>query len=128
MSNSAISIAPIFEFKAPYQLSEITDQIRNKMILAVAKILRVNESSIVLTFSSVILRRRALLQPNGVLVSVGLSNFYGSASMFSSRITLENLNAAMAAEGLESVLLITIDVTGNNNKNFIGCDLCIEKD
>jgi hypothetical protein len=111
-SNSGITIVLIFDFKAPYQLSEITDQIRTKMVLAIAKMLAVNRSSVVLTFSSAYLRRRALLQKTGVLVSVGLTDLQSSASIFASMITSDNINAAMKAEGLDAVQLITIFITG----------------
>jgi hypothetical protein len=113
-SNSGISIVPIFDFKAPYQLSEITDIIRIKMILAIAKMLGVNTSSVVVTFSSAYLRRRALLQKTGVLVSVGLTDLQSSASIFVSKITQDGINAAMKAEGLDAVQLITIFITGND--------------
>ena len=75
------------------------------MVLATANMLQVNASSVVLGFSAVVLRRRDLLQQNGVLVSVGLAHFYGSVSIFTARITLANINAAMAAEGLKAVQL-----------------------
>jgi hypothetical protein len=113
-SNSGISTVPIFDFKAPYQLSEITDQIRIKMVLAIAKMLGVNTSSVVVTFSSALLRRRALLQKTGVLVSVGLTDLQSSASIFASKITSDNINAAMKAEGLDAVQLNTIFITGND--------------
>ena len=113
-SNSASSIVPIFDFKAPYQLSEINDQIRIKMVQAIAKILGVNKSSVVLTFSSADLRRRALLQKTGVLVRVGLTDLQSSASIFASKITSDNINAAMKAEGLDAVQLITIFITGDD--------------
>jgi hypothetical protein len=113
-SNSASSIVPIFDFKAPYQLSEINDQIRIKMVQAIAKMLGVNKSSVVLTFSSVDLRRRALLQKAGVLVRVGLTDLQSSASIFASKITSDSINAAMKAEGLDAVQLITIFITGDD--------------
>jgi hypothetical protein len=113
VSNSGIRIVQIFDFKAPYQLSEITDQIRIKMVLAIAKMLGVNKSSVVLTFSSAFLRRRALLQKTGVLVSVGLADLQSYASIFTSKITADNINAAMKAEGLDGVQLINIFITGN---------------
>ena len=113
-SNSASSIVPIFDFKAPYQLSEINDQIRIKMVQAIAKMLGVNNSSVVLAFSSAVLRRRALLQKAGVLVRVGLTGLQSSASIFASKITSDSINAAMKAEGLDAVQLITIFITGDD--------------
>lgn len=124
MSNSGISMVPIFDFKALYQLSEISDQIRIKMVLAIAKMLGVNISSVVVTFSSAFLRRRALLQKIGVLVRVGLTDLQSSASIFASKITSDNINAAMKAEGLDSVQLITIFITGNDCQCLIFSDLC----
>jgi hypothetical protein len=87
--------------------------IRNKMALAIAKMLEINASNVILTFSSATLRRRDLLQQNGVLVMVGLTNFHNSVSSFTSKITSERINAAMAAEGLEAVQLITVLSTGD---------------
>jgi hypothetical protein len=84
------------------------------MVLAIAKMLGVNRSSVILTFSSAFLRRRALLQKTGVLVSVGLTDVQSSASIFASKITSDNLNAAMKAEGLDAVQLITIFIAGND--------------
>jgi hypothetical protein len=113
-SNSASNIVPIFDFKAPYQLSDITVQIRIKMVQAIAKMLGVNKSSVVLTFSSAVLRRRVLQQKTGILGSVGLTDLQSSASIFASKITSDNINAAMKAEGLDAVQLITIFITGNH--------------
>jgi hypothetical protein len=84
------------------------------MVQAIAKMLGVNKSSVVLTFSSVDLRRRALLQKTGVLVRVGLTDLQISASIFASKITSDSINAAMKAEGLDAVQLITIFITGND--------------
>ena len=111
-SNSASGIVPLFDFKAPYLLPEVTDPFRVKMVQAIAKMLGVNKSSVVLTFSSAFLRRRVLLQKTGVLVSVGLTDLQSSASIFASKITSDNINAAMKAEGLDAVQLITIFITG----------------
>jgi hypothetical protein len=111
-SNLANGIVAVCQFKAPYQLSEITDIIRGKMILAIANMLQVNASIVVLEFSSVVVRRRDLLQQPGVLVSVGLTNFHGSVLIFATRITQENINAKMAAEGLMAVQLLVASSTG----------------
>jgi hypothetical protein len=83
------------------------------MVLAIAKMLGVNKSSVVLTFSSALLRRRALLQKTGVLVSVGLTDLQSSTSIFASKITSDNINAAMKGEGLDAVQLTTIFITGD---------------
>ena len=76
----------IFLFQAPYQLSEVTDQVKNKMTEAVAEILGVNTSDVILSFVAVGTRRRGLLQQSGgVLVSVSLKNLQGSGNIFASR-------------------------------------------
>jgi hypothetical protein len=85
------------------------------MVQAIAKMLGVIKSSVVLTFSSVELRRRALLQKSGVLVRVGLSDLQSSATIFVSKITSDSINAAMNAEGLDAVQLITIFIPGNDH-------------
>jgi hypothetical protein len=114
-STSASSIVAVCQFKASYQLSEITDIIRGKMVVAIANMLEVNASIVVLEFSSDVVRRRDLLQQAGVLVSVGLTNFYGSVSVFATRITQENMNAKMAAEGLKAVQLMAVPSAGTSN-------------
>jgi hypothetical protein len=82
------------------------------MVSAIANMLEVNASNVVLGFSSVVVRRRDLLQQAGVLVSVGLTNFHDSVSIFATRITQENINARMAAEGLMAVELLVATSTG----------------
>jgi hypothetical protein len=123
-SNSGSGIVPIFDFKAPYQLSEIIDQVRIKMVQAIAKMLGVNKSSVVLTFSSVDLRRRALLQKTGVLVRVGLTDLQSFASIFVSKITSDSINAAMKAEGLDAVQLINVFIPGNDSLRLILSEFC----
>jgi hypothetical protein len=108
-------MVPIFDFKAPYQLSDISDQVRIKMVQAIAKMLGVDKSSVVLSFSSVDLRRRALLQKTGVLVHVGLTDLQFSASILVLKITSDSINAAMKAEGLDAVQLMTIFIPGNDH-------------
>jgi hypothetical protein len=110
-SNVTSAIVIIFQFKAPYQLSEITDSLRGKMVLAIANMLEVNAKLVVLEFSSSV-SKRDILQQAGVLVSVGLINFHEPLSILATRITQENINAKMAAEGLMAVLLIVISPTG----------------
>jgi hypothetical protein len=114
-STSASSIVAVCQFKAPYQLSEITDVIRGKMVVAIANMLEVNASIVILGFSSDVVRRRDLLQQAGVLVSVGLTNFYGSVSIFATRITQENMNAKMEAEGLKAVQLMAVPSAGTSS-------------
>ena len=74
----------IFQFQAPYQLSEVTDEVKSKMRQAVADILNVNASDVIITVSSIGSRRRAL-QSAGVTVGVSLKNFDGSSGIFASR-------------------------------------------
>jgi hypothetical protein len=103
------NVTSIFQFRAQYQLSEVTEDVRSKMLFAVANTLGVETSSVILRF--VLLQdrgQRSLLQQTGVLVSVGLVNFYGSVSLLLSRLTQENLNLKMQAVGLKSVQLIII--------------------
>ena len=86
VNNYITVIVFIFQFQAPYQLSEVTDQVKNKMTEAVAEILGVNTSDVILSFVAVGTRRRGLLQQSGgVLVSVSLKNLQGSGNIFASR-------------------------------------------
>jgi hypothetical protein len=111
VSNSTY-VTPIFQFKAPYDLSELTDAIRNKMVLAVTTILSVEALSVVLSISSVNSGRRLLLQlTSGVIVSVGLKNFRGSARDFALQITQDNINLHMVNMGLRPVQLISAPST-----------------
>jgi hypothetical protein len=103
----------VFQFKAPYLLSEITENIRAKMVLAIANILDVNASMVVLEFSSIV-RRRAILEQAGVLVSVGLINFHESVSIFAARITQANINSKMEAVGLMAVQLMAVPSAGTS--------------
>ncbi len=105
LTNSNSSLVPIFAFKAQYQLSEITSDIRERMTKAVASLLQVNTLGIVLSFASATLRN--VQQQEFVLVRVGLVNFQGSTAAFASIITQENLNSEMAAMGIKSVELLT---------------------
>jgi uncharacterized membrane protein len=102
---SDTQVVPLFQFKARYQLSEITSDIRERMTTAVANLLQVNTSSIFLSFALVTLRN--LQQQEFVLVSVGLVNFQESRAAFASMITQENIDSKMAAAGLKSVELLT---------------------
>jgi hypothetical protein len=103
------NVTLIFQFKAPYQLSEITEDIRSKMVQAVANLLSVETSRVVLTFVPVQVRlgQRGLLQQTSVLVNVGLTNFHESASIMVSQLTQENINLKMHDAGLKSVQLVT---------------------
>jgi hypothetical protein len=111
-SSSTSGIVAVCQFKAPYQLSEITDILRGKMVAAIASLLEVSSSIVVLGFSSVVVRRRDLLQQAGVLVSVGLNNFHDSVLIFATRITQEKMNTKMAAEGLMEVQLMAVPSAG----------------
>lgn len=113
--NSANGTIPVFQFKAPYQLNEITDGIRGKMIHAISNILEVNPNMVFLEISSIVVRRWELLDQAGVLVNVGLINFHDSVSIFPTRLTQEHVNAQMTAEGLKAVQLIGMFLTGSRN-------------
>jgi hypothetical protein len=121
-TTSASEIVPIFQFKAQYPLSDITSEIRDKMTMAVAKLLQVNTGSVILSFTSVIRRVRVLQQQEFVLVSVGLVNFQGSRAAFASMITQENVNFQMAAAGLKSVDLLT-NVSGSSTPQGTVCGM-----
>ena len=84
INNYVTVVVLIFQFQAPYQLSEMTDDVVNKMTRAVAEVLNVNASNVVLSF--VAMRRRALLQQSGgVLVSVSLKDYEAPSGGFGSR-------------------------------------------
>ncbi len=84
INNYVTVVVLIFQFQAPYQLSEMTDDVVNKMTRAVAEVLNVNSSNVVLSF--VAMRRRVLLQQSGgVLVSVSLKDYEGPSGGFGSR-------------------------------------------
>ena len=59
INNYITVVVIIFQFKAPYQLSEITPDVETKMAKAVADVLGVNATSISLTFVEVDMRRAA---------------------------------------------------------------------
>ncbi len=97
----------ILQYKVSYLLSEITIDIRNNMAKAVASLINVNASKLVLSIVDASLRRRGLLQQQGVLVSVFLQDFKGSTLEFASMLTQERLNTQMTALGLKSVQIIS---------------------
>ena len=110
LTSTAANIVQIFQFKAQYQLSEISQDIQDRMTIAVANLLLVNKSSVILSFASVSLQRqfklRVLLKQEGVLDGVGLSNFYESTSAFNSLISQQSINYQMAAQKLKPVILV----------------------
>jgi hypothetical protein len=82
------------------------------MVLAVADILSVEASSVVLSFHQDSSGRRNLLQQAaGVIVSVGLRNFRGSARDFESKITQANINLNMDKVGLKYVQLVSAQIS-----------------
>jgi hypothetical protein len=99
----------IFQFKAQYQLSDITNDINTRMTMAVANLLQVSSTDVILSFAPTTLRQESYLrmQQDGVLVSVGLANFQGSITALTAMITQESINTRMAAESLKSVALLT---------------------
>ena len=108
-TNLAIHIVvTIFQFKALYPMSDITEEIQNKMTIAIAKLLEFNASSVLLNFAPVNLRREVHSRtlPEGTLVTVGLVNFQGSAAQFAPLIDQQRIDSEMATEGLMSVELL----------------------
>ncbi len=100
-------VLKIFQFKALYLLEDITDEIRIRMSLAVANVLSVNVSNVILTFSSTSIEGRRGQQP-GVLVSAGITEFQGSAKDYAPRVTQDKLNNELSALGLRSVQIVEI--------------------
>jgi hypothetical protein len=88
----------IARFQTLYTLSDITDYVRNKFAAAIAYLIDLNVSYIVLRFSE---RRRTLIQ--GAIVAVFVQNFHGSIAGLQSRLILDRINLQMAAWGLEPV-------------------------
>jgi hypothetical protein len=95
----------IFQFSAPYLLAEVTEDIKRRMTLAVANVLGVLASNVVLTIFSYTADRR---QQSSVLVRVGITNFQGSAGSYASKVTQERFNIEMQALGLKSGQLVPI--------------------
>ena len=86
------------------------------MSKAIASVISVNASKLVLTIVDASMRRRRLLQQQGVLVSVFLQDFKSSTSQFASLLTQERLNVQMTALGLKSIQLIsTSEQTTSSN-------------
>jgi hypothetical protein len=108
-SLSCIAFLQIFQFKAPYQLSEVTVDIKSRMLTAVANVLGVNPADVVLTFVPDTLDRRSRLSGNstGVLVNAGLTDVELSAASYVSMVTQEKLNQEMATMGLSYGQLIS---------------------
>jgi hypothetical protein len=104
INNYITVIVLIIQFKAPYQISELTPEIQTKIATAVANVIGVNASTVSLTFVEVDLRRQ--VQQKGVLVNVGLKDFQGPTAPFASRLTQDAINTQMTQLGLRSVQVI----------------------
>jgi hypothetical protein len=105
---SCITFLQIFQFKAPYQLSEVTVDIKSRMLIAVANVLGVNAADVVLTFVPDTLDLRSLSsKPTGVLVNAGLTDVELSAASYVSMVTQDKLNKEMATMGLSTGQLIS---------------------
>jgi hypothetical protein len=102
INNYVNVIVIIIQFKAPYQMSELTSDLQAKIAMAVANVIGVNASSVSLTFVEVDLRRQ-LLQQKGVLVNVGLKDFSGPTAPYVSQLNQDAINTQMAKLGLRSV-------------------------
>ena len=98
-------VLQIFQFKAPYLLSELTVDIQSRMSTAVANVLGVNAIDVVLTFVPVALDRRSG-QPTGVLVNAGVTEVELSAASYASKVTKDKFNKEMTAMGLSYGQLI----------------------
>jgi hypothetical protein len=110
-------VIQIFQFIAPYGISDITDVMLTKMISAIAAVLNVETSSVILTFAPFHPGRRHLLQQKSyVVVSVGLRNFNQPAGEFASRMTQDNLNLNMGKVGLEQVYINSLQMTTATGK------------
>ena len=102
-SFTSIDTVTIVQFKVAYLLSEITDDVRRKMVMAIANIINVNVTRIVLSFTELDMRRRHLLQSKLLLVNVGLLDFQGSASVYTTVLSQDKINEQMASLGLKNV-------------------------
>jgi hypothetical protein len=98
----------ILQFKVAYQLSDITIEIQTKMTSAVANIVKLSVSQIILNFVEINTQlRRRILQQTNTLVIVSIKTFQGSVAFLSSQLTEEKLNAQMKVLGLKSVIVVT---------------------
>jgi hypothetical protein len=99
----------ICQFEANYQISEITEDIRSKLLLAVSNTLGVDASLLVLAFAEVDLSLRSehRVQVRGVLVSVSLKVAQGSTTSAFAPISQESLNIRMNLLGLRAVKLVS---------------------
>ncbi len=98
-------VLQIFQFKAPYLLTDVTENIKSRMSLAVANVLGIISSNVVLSFTTSVFDRR---QQAGVLVSAGITDSQVSAASYASRLTQDKLNTEMVALGLKSIQLVQI--------------------
>jgi hypothetical protein len=105
-ATSCSIVLQIFQFKAPYLVSEVTVDIQGRMSRAVANVLGVDAIDVVLTFVPSTLDRRSG-QTTGVLVNAGVTDLELSAASLSSKVTQDKLNKEMAAVGLSSGQLVS---------------------
>ncbi len=105
-STYAEVIVTIFQFKSEYRISEINEELRQNMAVAISRALEVDANSVILTITEAYMRRALLQQQRGVLVTVGLKGYHGSTSDFASKITQDNINSKMTAFGLKSAQII----------------------
>jgi hypothetical protein len=108
-SDATPSNVLICQFEANYQISEITEDIRSKLLLAVSNTLGVDASLLVLAFAEVDLSLRSehRVQVRGVLVSVSLKVAQGSTTPAFAPISQESLNIRMNLLGLRAVKLVS---------------------
>ncbi len=117
----------LFQFKVAYQLSEITEDIKNKLLVAISKALGLDKSTLFLSFAEADMNRRAAVQ-KGVLATVSLVNHGSPTTSLLSLITEDSINSQMSAQGLKSVQLVnvgssstsTISTTAMSSSNTSG--------
>jgi hypothetical protein len=94
-------VLKIFQFEAPYQLTEVTENIKNRMSLAVSNVLGVPAYNVVLTFVTY-MGYTSRRQQTVLRVSVGIIDFQGSAASYASKVTQQKFDFEMGALGLKS--------------------------
>jgi hypothetical protein len=119
----------ICKFEAPYPLSDITEDLRRKIALAVASVLNVDPNLIVVTFFKVdlSLRRRQRMQTQGVLVVVSYKFFQGSTEPSFKQISQDSLNTQMNLLGLIPVKMVSNDFMPGNTQGLYLHGICYHK-
>jgi hypothetical protein len=109
-------VVQILQFKVEYELTDITAEIRNKMATAIANVIRMSSSMVVLSFAETEMnRRRKLLQHKAVLVTVSLKDFQGSTAQFAEQLQQDKLNVQMASLGLKPIAVFSSSTLSGNS-------------